>query len=97
MDLQERMEVLLRLAGEVGLQVRREPLGGEGGGFCVLRGKRILFIDTTADTESRYETTLAALAPLAELDQHYLPPEVRQDLARARGGPETPRLAEDTP
>ena len=94
MDLHERMDVLLRLAEEIGLQVRKEPLGGEGGGYCVLRGKRILFVDTTADAEARYETTLAALAPLSESDQHYLPPEVRLDLERARGN-EPP--SEDSP
>ena len=90
-DLQARLDTLLTLAEEVGLTIRREPLGGDGGGFCVLRGKRILFVDTSADLEARYEATLAAVATLPEVDAHYLPPEVREDLDRQRGAESAPR------
>ena len=89
-DLQARLDTLLTLAEEVGLTIRREPLGGNGGGFCVLRGKRILFVDTSADLEARYEATLAAVATLAEVDAHYLPPEVREDIDRQRGAENAP-------
>ena len=82
MDLQSRLDALVALAEEIGLTVRREPLGGDGGGYCVLRGRRILFVDTSADLETSYERTLEALAPLPELDQRYLRPEIREDLER---------------
>jgi len=84
MDLQSKLDALLALAEEVGLTVRREPLGGDGGGYCVLRGLRILFVDTTADLEMSYERTLEAMAPLAEIDQRYLMPEIREDIDRLR-------------
>jgi hypothetical protein len=84
MDLQSRFDALLALATEIGLTIRREPLGGEGGGYCMLRGRAVLFVDTMADLETRYERTLAALAPLPEVDRRYLPPEVREDLERQR-------------
>jgi hypothetical protein len=84
MDLQSRLDALLAMAEEIGLKIRREPLGGDGGGYCLLRGQRVLFVDTAADLETRYERTLAALAPLAELDQRYLPPEVREEIDRQR-------------
>ena len=84
LDLNSRLEILVSLAREIGLTVRRESLGGEGGGFCLIKGQRVLFIDTTADAETRYERTLAALAPLSELDQRYIAPEVREDIDRAR-------------
>ena len=45
MDLETRLESLITLAEELGLTVRREPLGGDGGGYCVLRNQRILFVD----------------------------------------------------
>ncbi|MBN2563437.1 MAG: hypothetical protein JXQ75_21155 [Phycisphaerae bacterium] len=89
MDLQSRLDALLSLAEEIGLSVRREPLGGDGGGYCTLRGQRILFIDTSADLEARYETTLASLAPLPEVDQRYLPPEIREDIDRQRAANNT--------
>ena len=82
MDLQTRLDALVALADEIGLSVRREPLGGSGGGYCVLRGERVLFVDTMADLESKYERTLAALAPLPEIDGKYLRPEIRDDLDR---------------
>lgn len=84
MDLQTRLDALLALAEEIGLTIRREPLGGEGGGFCVLRGCRVLFVDTMADSETRYEKTLAALAMLPEVDQRYVHPAIREDIEALR-------------
>lgn len=84
MDLQTRLDTLLSTAEEIGLSVRREPQGGEGGGYCVLRGQRVLFVDTMADLGTRYERTLAALAPLPEIEQKYLPPEIREDIEEQR-------------
>jgi len=84
MDLETRLSELLRAAEEIGLAIQRVPMGGEGGGFCVVKGQRRLFIDTMTDLETRYERTLAALAPLPEMDTRYLLPEVREDLDRQR-------------
>lgn len=84
MDLQARLDALLTVAEEIGLSVRREALGGDGGGYCVLRRQRVLFVDTSADLETRYERTVAAIARLPEIEQRYLPPEVRDDIERQR-------------
>lgn len=84
MELQSRLDTLLALAEELGINVRREPLGGDGGGLCILRGRRILFVDTSADLETRYERTLVGLAPLPELDNLYLRPEIREDIDACR-------------
>ena len=84
MDLATRLESLLEVAEQIGIDVRAEPMGGEGGGLCRLRGKTVLFVDIGADLATRYDRTLAALAPLPEIDQHYLVPEVRSDIERQR-------------
>lgn len=84
MDFSQRFELLLELADRLGVQVRAEPLGGDGGGLCTLRGRQVLFVDTQADLQSRYEKTLAALAALGDLDKHYVLPEIRQDLEKYR-------------
>jgi len=84
MELAARLEALCELAEDIGIEVRAEPMGGDGGGLCVLRGQRVLFVDTAADLANRYDHTLAALAPLTELDQHYLVPELRHDFERQR-------------
>ena len=87
MDLQARLDELLRVAEEMGLTIERVPLGGDGGGFCIVKGQKRLFVDTQADVETRYEHTLAALASLEDIDTHFLLPEVREDIEeqRARG------------
>lgn len=84
MDLQSRLDDLITLAEQLGIQIRREALGGEGGGLCVLRGQRVLFIDTLADLETRYDKTLAALAGLPEIDAHYIRPDLREEIDRMR-------------
>lgn len=86
MGLDARLDELILAAEAAGISIRREPLGGEGGGLCVLRGRRVLFVDTLSDAETRYERTLAALAPLPELEGRFLRPDVREDLERARRG-----------
>jgi len=85
MELHNRLDTLLNLARELGIDIRSESLGGEGGGMCVLRGRRVLFVDTSADLETRYEKTVGAMSTLPELDGRYVPPEVREDLDRLAG------------
>lgn len=84
MDLSGRLESLLAVAEQIGVDVRAEPMGGEGGGLCRLRGKPVLFIDTSADLATRYDRTVAAMASLPELDEHYLVPEMRRDIDHYR-------------
>jgi hypothetical protein len=83
-NLETRLDSLIELAEGLGMSIRREPLNGSGGGMCVLKGKRVLFVDTLADLETRYERTLAAMAPLTELDAQYVRPDVREDIERQR-------------
>lgn len=84
MDQGERLEILLTLAEELGIDVRAEPMGGEGGGMCQLKGRRVLFVDTAADLATRYDRTLVAMAGIPELDQRFILPEIRQDIERQR-------------
>jgi len=90
MDLTGRLESLLTLAEEIGIDVRAESMGGEGGGLCRLRGERILFVDISADLATRYDRTVAAMASLPELNDRYLPPEVRQDIEQYQSTPRPP-------
>lgn len=84
MDYAEKLDAILEAAERIGISVRREALGGEGGGYCLLRGRPVLFVDVQADAATRYERTIRALAPLPELDQVYLRPDVREDWERER-------------
>jgi hypothetical protein len=84
MDLGSRLEALLTLAEELEIEIRAEPRGGDGGGLCRLRGRQVLFVDTSADLATRYDRTLGAMAGLSEIEERYVVPEVRQDLDQTR-------------
>jgi hypothetical protein len=86
MELSSRLSQLLSLAEELDIDVRVASMGGEGGGLCVLKGQHVLFVDLTADLATRYERTLTSMADLPELENRFLPPEIRQDLEKARSG-----------
>ena len=82
MELEERLSWLAGLAERMGVAVRFERLGGEGGGLCTLKSQRMLFVDLDADPRTRYESTLVALGGLPELRDYHLPPVIAEDLER---------------
>ena len=77
MDASTRFHEVVELFGRVGVEVRQEHLGGCGGGLCVLRGRRVAFLDLDADVATRLHHCLAALAALPELDNVYVHPALR--------------------
>lgn len=93
MDVCSKLDALLQIAEELGLPIRREYLGGEGGGLCILKGTRVLFVDLSADHETRYERTLSGLVQLPELETRYIPPEIRIDLERRKGSAQPGHVA----
>jgi hypothetical protein len=80
MQNQELISAMLDLAENAGLEVRKEYFDGDGGGLCILRGKRILFVDTAADAAEQVARTAAALAKLPELDTMFILPQIREEL-----------------
>lgn len=82
MDAASQLTALLELAEQLGYQIRRAELGGEGGGACRLRGEDILFVDTAADVEHRIEATATALAGHPKLGDQFILPELRELLER---------------
>ena len=75
---------LLDLAERLGIDVRQELLGGEGGALCQLRGKAVLFVDASATFAEQLARTAEALADLPALDDCFVLPELRQVLDRYR-------------
>jgi hypothetical protein len=86
LDVQLR-DVLL-LCERLGIEVRQVHLGGSAGGFCVVRGKRVIFVDLDADSATQVDRCVAALAELPELSGVYVPPIIREAIDRDR--PERP-------
>ena len=78
MDVRAALEAGHGLLERLGIEVRREHLGGAGGGFCTLRGKRVLFVDLDADAASQWDVCRRALAELPERDRVFIPPQLRE-------------------
>jgi len=83
MDSQTLLEELLDLAQRLEIEVRRASMGGEGGGLCRLRGKKVLYLDTAASLADQLGKTAAALKEVLGVEQCYIRPEVRELLDRA--------------
>lgn len=57
----ELLEHGLNLAARLGYQIRQEFLGGNGGGGCVLRGKKIFFLDLALDPAEQLDQVIETL------------------------------------
>ncbi len=83
MDAQTALNMLLDLAEEADIAVRRVPgAAGEGdhpGGALVrLKGREILFLDPAAPLTDQAEAVAAALRGREIVEDRYLPPELRR-------------------
>jgi len=79
MEAAAQINAAIELLGRLGVDVRREHLGGEGrSGLCTIRGRRAFFLDLDADLATRAEQSLAALAGLPELEGVYVAPALRE-------------------
>ena len=90
MDPISQLTALMDLAENLGVEIRRAPGGGDGdhpGGALVrLRGKDIVFLNGDAAVVEQIEVLAAALAQKPEVQQMFLPPQLRQILDSAGRG-----------
>jgi hypothetical protein len=75
------LEACLDLAKQLGYEVRQEWLDGEGGGSCVLRGRKLLFLDLALDPAEQLEQVLDMLRREPQTLNFSLPNPVRELLA----------------
>jgi hypothetical protein len=57
----ELLAEALNLAGRLGYEVRQEWLGGNGGGACELKGRKVLFLDLALGPADQFDLVLSAL------------------------------------
>ena len=84
MDHATQLDAIVEVFERLGIELRRERLGGTGGGLCSLRGKRAVFIDLDADLATQVDRCVRVLATLREVDAVYLAPTLREQIERAR-------------
>jgi hypothetical protein len=51
----------LNLAERLGYEIRRDWLGGTGGGHCEIKGRKVFFLDLALSATDQLEQILAAL------------------------------------
>jgi hypothetical protein len=78
MNEQRILEELLALLEANGVAIRDEPLGGSGGGLCVVRGRKIFFVDNQAPSEVVAAICAESVPKVVDVEQIYIKPEVRQ-------------------
>jgi len=77
------LAALKDLAISLGMTVRRAPSSGRTGehpgGACVKLGdSKIVFLDPTASVVDQIDVLLETLKGCRELEERYLPPEIRE-------------------
>ncbi len=57
----ELLEEALEAARRLGYDVRQDWLGGDGGGHCLIRGRRLLLLDVAQTPDEQLEVVADAL------------------------------------
>ena len=78
MNEQRIVDELLTLLEANGVTIRNEPLGGSGGGLCIMKGQSIFFVDTQAQSADIAPICAEAVSKVADIEKLYIKPEVRQ-------------------
>jgi hypothetical protein len=78
MNVQNILEELLAVLEANSVKIRTEPLGGNGGGLCIIKGERFFFVDTQAAVAESAAMCAQAVAQLVDTDGIYLKPRIRE-------------------
>ena len=87
MDQESTLRALLDLTESLGIEVRRAPGSGagwdfEGASLIRLGDREILFLDIGAPRGAQIAAVAAGLAGRDEIEQMFLPPEIREIIDR---------------
>lgn len=82
MDSAAILDELLALLEAQNVTIRREALGGVGGGLCCIKGKNIFYLDTQAGSAEAAAKCAEALVKLVDTETLYIKPQVRQILEK---------------
>lgn len=82
MDAREITEELVALIEQTGVKIRREAMGGGGGGLCIIKEKKIFFVDTDCSIAEMNAICARTVNELLDIDMVYIRPQVRQLLEK---------------
>ncbi len=72
------LEELLALLEANSVTIRREQLGGSGGGLCTVKGETIFFLDTQAPSVESAALCAKAVPKIVDIEKIYVKPEIRK-------------------
>ncbi|MHC4131252.1 MAG: hypothetical protein ACYSSP_07125 [Planctomycetota bacterium] len=78
MNKQQILEELSALLEADGVVIRREELGGSGGGICTLKGQAVFFLDTQASSAETATLCADAVLKRIDIEKIFIKPEVRE-------------------
>lgn len=78
MNRQVLLEQLIELLESAKVQVRKESLGGSGGGLCNIKGQNIFFVDIEAPLGDVAAKCAEAVGQFVDIDSIYIKPAVRE-------------------
>jgi len=78
----ERLDYLLAVARQLGYQIRREWLDGQGGGCCEFANQRLIFLDLALSVPEQLELLTEVLREQPAVHRLDLPDSVRKQLMR---------------
>ncbi|MHC4757298.1 MAG: hypothetical protein ACYTE8_01445 [Planctomycetota bacterium] len=78
MNKQQIIEELIALLDADGVAIRREELGGSGGGLCFLKGQMVFFLDTQSSDAETATRCAEAVLKRVDIEKVFIKPEVRE-------------------
>ncbi len=85
MNTQTILDELLSLLEANAVKIRTEPLGGNGGGLCAIKGEKFFFVDTQASAAEMAALCAEAISKLVNIEKIYIRPEVREFIEKFGG------------
>jgi hypothetical protein len=84
MDSTAILDELLGLLEGQNVIIRRDALGGDGGGLCSIKGKNIFYLDTQANVTETAAKCAEALIKVADVEKLYIKPQIRELLDKLK-------------
>jgi len=84
MNEQRILEELLALLEANKVKIRKEPLGGSGGGLCTIKGEHIFFLDTQSPSGEVAALCAEAVSKVVNVEDIYIRPEIREFIENHR-------------
>ncbi len=78
MNEQRILEELLAMLEANNVEIRNEPLSGSGGGLCIVKGKKIFFVDSQSQSADVAALCAQAISKIIDIEKLYIRPEIRQ-------------------